>query len=913
MIKKHVGFVVSFFFGLSLSHGAMPKSSASGEEVFRLNCGAEGWDLTDPRGDFWVQDEDFSALNRWGFSGGTAFDAEGSGVVISPTLTDIPEVYRTHRWGNSSMSYRVDLPNGDYRVTLHFAETRWTSVGARVFDVALQGQVVLEDLDVFAQAGGQAIPWAQTFLVRVSNERIQLTFPQVLADSAFISGIEIKVQSVSDDDVLGFLQKKMFWYFWNEAGPGTGLISDKSKNWMEQPFTTASVATTGFGLSVLTVAAERGWISPEAARQRVQGTLDFFRQMQLDPARSYHGMWYHFVDWTSGQRNYTSEVSTVDSALFILGALQAGEYFRTTDPTIAQKADALYRAMEWDWFTQRGGVNNPFISMGWNPEAGGIMAPDRGSFIPAWWNMYAESVFVNLLALASPTHPIEARAWVEMRRHGSNATGGGIYEFMHLPPLFVHQYHNLYYDFRNKNDGVSDYWDAAVQATQRDRALCASDSRYEPDIWGLTACDTKNNGYQVYGSVPDGTRDGTAAPTGPLASIPMTPTESIASARKMFFQYKHAIWGRHGFTDSFSTSANERADYALGLDNGPIILAIENYRSNLIRESFTRNPIVATALARAGFVSTGERPRYFSYSVKNGNPAVNAFDDDPATRWESVWSDDQWLAVDFGKPTPLSYVRLKWETAHGKDYRIQTSDDNVVWTTVATVTNGDGGDDVVWFPRTTARMIRMYGDQRGGVSGTVWGFSLYSMKVGDWGPSDLKAEILDRQTVRWTWTDNADDETGYRFYRAESALGPYTLLAELPANTETYVETGLRPRGQYYRRLIAVGPAGESSPVDGATGVLSIPGNSMADVRAFPNPFRPGRDPLFYMTDVPVGSNVKLFTVAGEQVRELPPADSAGVTRWDGRNAHGSAVAPGVYLGVIEKDGQKKNIRVGVE
>jgi hypothetical protein len=560
MRRLVTGLALFFFFSAGpLSADVMPKSSSSGEEVFRLNCGAVGWDVTDPRSNLWLQDEDYGANNRWGYINGTAADA-GVGVVIS---TDIPEVYRTHRFGGTEMKYRVDLPNGQYDVTLLFAETYWAAPGARVFDVALQGITVMDHLDVFSQAGGQNQPYSRNFSVDVTSETFEISFPQVQADNAFLSGVEIKVHSVSDDDFLAFLQKKMFWYFWNEAGSGTGLVSDKSNNFFEQDFPTASIASTGFGLSAITVAAERGWITPAEARQRVHTTLDFFRTMQLDPARSYHGFWFHFVNWNTGERDYASEVSTVDSALFILGALQAGEYFRSTDSSIAEKAEQMYKDMEWNWFVGRGS-DTPFVSMGWTPEMQGVAAPDRGSFIRAWWDMYAESVFVNLLALGSPTYPIETKAWVDMRRHGSFFAGGGIYEYMHLPPLFVHQYHNLFFDFRDKHDGMADYWEAAIRATQRDRAQCAADSRYEPDIWGLTACATQYKGYQVYGSEPDGSRDGTAAPTGPLALPPYDTDGVHRVGAKMFFQYKHAIWGRHGFTDSFSTSANERADRVLG-------------------------------------------------------------------------------------------------------------------------------------------------------------------------------------------------------------------------------------------------------------------------------------------------------------------------------------------------------------
>ena len=220
---------------------------------------------------------------------------------------------------------------------------------------------------------------------------------------------------------------------------------------------------------------------------------------------------------------------------------------------------------------------------------------------------------------------------------------------------------------------------------------------------------------------------------------------------------------------------------------------------------------------------------------------------------------------------------------------------------------------MVRFPRTTARMVRMQGDVRGGAGDNLWGFSLYEMEVWDWGPSDLTAEALDRTSVRWTWTDNADNETSFKFYRADGPQGLYTLMATLSANTVSYVETGLRPVVNYYRRVIAVGPDGESAPADAASGLLSAPGSSVGSVRMFPNPFRPSRDPVVHITDIPVGTQVRLYTLAGERVMGLPPADTDGVTRWDGRNESGQSVASGVYLVVIEGDGQTKSLRLGVE
>lgn len=676
----------------------MPKSTLSGEEVLRLNCGAQGWDFTDPHDNFWLKDEPYFSLNRWGFTNGSSQDYQST-LTIPPGLTNIPPVYLTVRSGDTSMKYEISLPNGQYQVVLHFLEPYFASANSRVFDVALQGAVVLDDLDVFSRAGGKARPFSQTFAADVVNEKLLISFPETKKDVAIVSGIEVKVQSVTDTDFLSFLQRKMFLYFWNEAGPTTGLVSDKSNNWADDNYLVASIATTGFGLSILTVATERGWITSEQARQRIHTTLDFFRQMQLDANKSYHGLWYHFVNRNTGAREWGSEISTVDSALFIMGALQAGEYFRSVDPPLAEKAETMYKAMDWSWFAGRAGGNSPFLSMGWKPsfESGNatLPAPDKGYFIQYFWDNYNESVFVNLMALGSPTYPVSARAWTEMRRHHVGSVGQGYSEYMHFPPLFGHQYHNLYFDFRNKHDGMSDYWDAAVRATKKDRAQCAVDPLFEPDIWGLTACEIPGGGYEVFGTNPWGYSRGIAAPTGPLASLPMTPSESIASGRKMFFQYKHAIWGRHGFTDSFSVSDGGRATNALGLDNGPIVLAIENYRSNLVRDTFMRSPYVATALTKAGFMGTDAGPRYFAHSEKNNNRAPFAFDGNIGTHWDSTGEDNQWLAVDYGKPTSLNHVRLAWGSVYGKTYAIETSNDGDIWTPVGTVSNGDGGEDIV--------------------------------------------------------------------------------------------------------------------------------------------------------------------------------------------------------------------------
>jgi hypothetical protein len=204
----------SLMFGMAVQ-AAMPKSAPNGEEVFRVNCGAVGWDYTDPQGNFWLQDEAYSKNNRWGYVNGAQYD-EGA-----PTGTNIAPVYRTQRRGLNNLKYVVDLPNGDYQVTLHFIESVFAASGKRVFDVALEGTVVLNRLDIFSAAGGKGRAYSRTFPVTVTDKKLEVTFPALYQDYATLSGLEVKVQSVSDDAFLDFLQFKMYPYFLTEAGATT--------------------------------------------------------------------------------------------------------------------------------------------------------------------------------------------------------------------------------------------------------------------------------------------------------------------------------------------------------------------------------------------------------------------------------------------------------------------------------------------------------------------------------------------------------------------------------------------------------------------------------------------------------------------------------------------------------------------
>jgi hypothetical protein len=588
------------FLAVSVTDAALSKSSVANDEAWRLNCGATTFDYTDPSGNWWMMDETFTNLSRWGFQAGSPHS-----VSVDIANTTLDPVYRYSRQGNTNMAYRIELPNGMYQVKLMFSENVWGSSGRRRFNVALEGVTVLSNLDVYSRAGGRYRAFEQSFWPTISDGTLDITFPVIQRDQAMISGIEIKPSSVSDQAILEFIQKKMFRYYWNEANPATGLIKWGEQNFGPGGQQVSSIAVVGMGLSAMTIAAQKGWITPQQARDRIMATLETFDTV----TPNVHGFWYHFINMNTAARADASEVSSVDSALLILGALQAGEYFKDTYPEIAQKADTLYRRMDWTWWLNRTrpGIDDPwhnqFVNMGWRPEYDASApipnnGPEGGYFVSDWWNRYCESLLVNILALGSPTHPIADGAWKNMARWKVNAFG---MDFIQEPPLFTHQYHHLWMDFRGRHDGHADYWQNARLATLANRQTCLTDSlgRYESNRWGLTACEAPAGGYAVYGGSPGGGHDGTVAVSAPMGSMEFAPAEAFAAVRYMFFQYKHHIWGRFGFNDSFNVNQTWRSSWANGLYNGASILALENHLSGLVRDTAMRNVHIRRGLDRA--------------------------------------------------------------------------------------------------------------------------------------------------------------------------------------------------------------------------------------------------------------------------------------------------------------------------
>ncbi len=389
-------------------------------------------------------------------------------------------------------------------------------------------------------------------------------------------------EKLTDKELLEVVQKAAFYFFWNEADPKTGLIKDRCKAFTKADFPAASIASVGFGLTAICLADNKGWISHEKAYERVFNTLKFLK----DGVENEHGFYYHMINMKDYSRWDDIELSSIDTALLLAGVIFAGEYFKETE--IKKLADEIYERVDWPWMLNRGKT----LSMGWKPESG---------FLPYHWSHYNELMILYILAIGSPTHPIPAECWRAWQRAPLHHYKGC--KFFGATALFTHQYSHIWVDFRNKNDRFADYFKNSIMATKANRQWCIDNSKksktYGPDSWGLTACDGPD-GYKAYGA-PYGTNDGTVAPTASIGSFVFTPKLSMSAIRYMYENYKDRIWGRYGFVDSYNWDRNWVATYYIGIDQGPIVLMIENHHSGFVWKYFMQNKHIQRAMNLCGF------------------------------------------------------------------------------------------------------------------------------------------------------------------------------------------------------------------------------------------------------------------------------------------------------------------------
>lgn len=430
-------------------------------------------------------------------------------------------------------------------------------------------------------------------------------------------------QKLTQDDqvFLDDLEHRTFNWFWDNANPRNGLIPDRTP----VPNGAASIASVGFGLTAYGIGVQRGYITRQQAVERTLKTLRFLEKLPQNNksggAAGSHGFYYHFLDPKTGLRVADwSELSSIDTALLMGGVLFSQSYFdhaTAEEREIRTIATRLYRRVDWQWMRH----NGPWLSMGWFP-------PDK--FIPVDWKGYNEGLIIYLLAVASPTHPLPQQVWKDWTKTYHNQWGKFQgHTFLNFAPLFGHQYSESWIDFRGIKDSFNrkhetDYFNNSREAVYAQREYARANpgnwNDYSKDIWGLTASDgpgdiTKEQdgikrhfmSYSARGVGRDYINDdGTIAPTAAGGSVAIAPEIALPALKEMKRRYGDKIYNRYGFVDAFNPTFKTQDGFwadgqQIGIDQGPILLMIENYRSQFVWNVMKKNPVIRTALTKAGF------------------------------------------------------------------------------------------------------------------------------------------------------------------------------------------------------------------------------------------------------------------------------------------------------------------------
>ncbi len=419
----------------------------------------------------------------------------------------------------------------------------------------------------------------------------------------------------SDDNMLHRLQKESFSYFAREYCSSNGLVRDKT-----EALSPSSIAVTGFSLAVYIVAIERGFISRSEALRRILAAVRFFAGSSQDAAADatgHRGFYYHFLDMEEGRRAWACELSTMDTGILILGMLAAAEYFSGDNAREREVRDCvyeIYHRVEWDWACNRAHT----LSHGYSPERG---------FLKYRWQGYNEGLPLYLLALGSAAHSLSGesyRAWTQTYQW--KCVYG--HEYLYAGPLFIHQFMHAWIDFRGLQDDFMrnkciDYFENSRRATYIQREYCRRNARgfaCRSDLsWGITACDGPGPcvrrikrrkmrffGYRARG-VPFGPDDGTVSAGAAVASLPFAP-EIVLPTIKYFLKTEVGRRDPCGFASSFNSMFGDstpqgfwQSKYHYGLNHGPLILMIENFRSGLIWRLMRNCRPIVRGLQRAGF------------------------------------------------------------------------------------------------------------------------------------------------------------------------------------------------------------------------------------------------------------------------------------------------------------------------
>ncbi|GAB4363086.1 MAG: hypothetical protein Kow0042_00700 [Calditrichia bacterium] len=438
-------------------------------------------------------------------------------------------------------------------------------------------------------------------------------------ESDYSAVVRGKTRPFSEEELLSMVQQCCFRYYWEGSNVRSGLAREN----IPGRENLIAVGASGFGIMAMVVAAERGFISKAKAAERLTQILDF-----LEKADRFHGAYPHFLDDRSGKvvplfGKYDNGGDLVETAFLMQGLLVARQYFKE-NPQIFRRITNLWESVEWDWYRRT--PNSDFLYWHWSPDFGWhIDHPLVG------WN---ETMIVYLLAIASPTHGVPPQLYhtgwagtspraVQYRQNWGKTTAGDHYVNQNSyfgisldvgvgsgGPLFFTHYSFMGFDPRHKRDAYANYFENNRKLALINRAYCIENPKgfpgYGENCWGLTA-SLDHKGYLAHDPTPRND-NGTITPTGALSSFPYTPEESMSALKYFYRSLGAQIWGIYGFRDAFNLTENWVAEIFMGLNQAPIVVMIENYRSGLIWELFMSNPEISPALDAIGFTKN-EHPQ----------------------------------------------------------------------------------------------------------------------------------------------------------------------------------------------------------------------------------------------------------------------------------------------------------------
>jgi len=409
--------------------------------------------------------------------------------------------------------------------------------------------------------------------------------------------VRVIEDELTDDELLDIVQQQTLKYFWDFAEPVSGMARERN--------TSGNLVTTGgtgFGIMAMIAGIERGFLQRDEVLDRVLQICNF-----LDNADRYYGAWAHWYNGTTGRTIPFSAKDDggdlVETAFLVQGLIAAREYFDRDTPledSLRNFVDTLWYGINWQHYTQ--GQNVLFWH--WSPNFGFEM-----NMRISGWN---EALMVYILAAASPTYPVSADAYHQGWARNGNMVNGSHYYYMPLPlgyhfggPLFFAHYSFLGLDPRGLHDQYADYWLQNRNHTLINRQYCivnpGNHCHYSDSIWGLTASDDPF-GYRAHAPFNyGGTDNGTITPTAALSSMPYTPEESMSALRTFYYYLYDDLWGPYGFKDAFNFDERWFADSYIAIDQGPIVVMIENYRSGLLWDVFMKNQDVHNGLEKLGF------------------------------------------------------------------------------------------------------------------------------------------------------------------------------------------------------------------------------------------------------------------------------------------------------------------------